>query len=123
MAVSPCETAFGCIVALSLLSSPQIRDAALQFLGENVAGHTLLFVLVIFGLMGGVPLISFLPILPGQTLPFNTSTNKCATLPQTFSEKVVGYPRNSRHPVVQDQALLNYRAEPRILATHVLLWF
>ena len=87
-------------MALSLLSSPQIRDAALQFLGENVAGHTLLFVLVIFGLMGGVPPVSFLPILPRQTLPFNTSTNKFAALPQTFSEKVVGYPRNSRHPVV-----------------------
>ena len=72
---------------------------------------------------GGVPLVSSLPILPRQTLPFNTSTNKFAALPQTFSEKVVGYPRNSRHPVVQDQAILNYRAEPRILATHVPLWF
>ena len=84
---------------------------------------SLLFVLVIFGLMGGGPLVSFLCLLPRQTLPFNTSTNKCAALPQTFSEKVVGYPRNSRHPVVQDQAILNYRAEPRILATHVILWF
>ena len=84
---------------------------------------SLLFVLVIFGLMGGVPPVSFLPILSGQTLPFNTSTNKCAALPQTFSEKVVGYPRNSRHPVVPDPAILNYRAEPRILATHVILWF
>ena len=53
------EPAFGCIVALSLLSSLQIRDVALQFLGENVAGHTLLFVLVIFGLMVGCFLFLF----------------------------------------------------------------
>ena len=43
------ETAFGCIIAMFLLFSSQLRRTAMQFVGENVTGHTLIFVLLIVG--------------------------------------------------------------------------
>ena len=43
------ETAFGGIIAMSLLFSPQLRRTAMQFVMEKVSGHTLIFVLLLVG--------------------------------------------------------------------------
>lgn len=48
------ETGFGCIIAMSLLFSPQLRRTALQVLGEKLSGHLLIFVILSVGLMVGL---------------------------------------------------------------------
>ena len=48
------ETAFGGIIAMSLLFSPQLRRTAVQFVIEKVSGHTFMFMLLLVGFMVGL---------------------------------------------------------------------
>ena len=48
------ETAFGGIIAMSLLFSPQLRRTAVQFVMKKVSGHTLMFMLLLVGFMVGL---------------------------------------------------------------------
>ena len=48
------ETAFGGIIAMSLLFSPRLRRTAVQFVMEKVSGHTFMFMLLLVGFMVGL---------------------------------------------------------------------
>ena len=48
------ETAFGSIIAMCLLFSPQLRRTAVQFVIEKVSGHTFMFMLLLVGFTVGL---------------------------------------------------------------------
>ena len=83
-----------------LLFSSQLRRTAMQFVGENVTGHTLIFVLVIFGLIVGCLLFLF--------SLFSHARHFLSTLQQTSVQLF-------HRPFLKKWW--------GILATHVILWF
>ncbi|MCY3740945.1 MAG: hypothetical protein OXH00_07985 [Candidatus Poribacteria bacterium] len=100
------ETALGGFIAMSLLSSKQMRDTALSVL-EKISGHTLLFTLAVVGAIAGM-----LFLIPKVSVHARQALKTLREIGQPFCQKSFWC----------SAACLRGDGGVGILASHILLW-